>query len=163
MFIRWTKAFSILPRKGFLIQNSQEKSLYKMGNIVNWKTIPNLTKSLEIAARSANNKGTIFEIDTISSRDISSISEYASNQEILLLPYVSFEVIDVKEEVGKPLYVKLKEISVPRSFKVVFWVDNDVENYYKYEKEIELNGGSVIFSTNNFDGYRVFLTQNSKS
>lgn len=129
------------------VKNFQDTDLYKKGEYINWKNISALSKSPDIAKKFSNSKGTIFEVEIMSSRDISKVSQYTSEEEIVLLPFACFEVIDVKVEADKPLYVILKEICVPRSFNVVFWVDDNPENNYKYATELEMKGVSVVFST----------------
>jgi len=129
------------------VKNFQDKNLYKKGNYVNWKNISSLSRNVKNAHQTSNSKGTIFEIEMMSSRDISKVSKYTSEEEILLLPFSCFEVVDVIEVPEKPLYVNLKEICVPRSFDVVFWVDDNPENNYEYSRDLEMRGISVVFST----------------
>jgi hypothetical protein len=58
-------------------------------------------------------KGTIFIVETISSKSVKEISCNKTEEEVILLPYTYFEVIAVTDLVGKPLEVKLKEMPVP--------------------------------------------------
>ena len=63
------------------------------------------------------------------------------------MPFSCFHVVDVIDEPEKPLYVLLKGICVPWSFNVVFWVDDQPENNYKYARKLEMENISVVFST----------------
>ena len=45
------------------------------------------------------------------------------------------------------MHVILKEICIPRSFNVVFWIDDHPENNYKYANDLEMRGISVVFAT----------------
>ena len=57
------------------IRNFQDPYLYKKGQIFNWKNISALTNSQEISKKFSNSEGTIFEVEIMSARDISSVSK----------------------------------------------------------------------------------------
>lgn len=126
------------------VRNYQDPKLYKKGAFVNWQNINSLSKSKDEALKCLNNQGTLFELEIHSSRDISRIS---LKQEIILEPHSSFVVMKTEEIPEGPFHVFLKEISVPRAFKVIFWVDDNPQYNYKYAMELENQGVSVVMST----------------
>jgi len=137
------------------LRNYQDVNAYKKGELVNWKTISALSKDIQVAREFSNENGTIFEVEVVSSRDISSISVFAEEEEILMLPYSCLEVIDVIEAPKKPVYVKLREIPIPRAPKVVFWVDDNPENNYPLAWEVEERNISCVFCVSTKDALRV--------
>jgi len=145
-FYKGKKAF-----RGF--KHFKNVSDYEKGSIVCWNNIAALSKSFAVAqkfSKDENGKddtGTIFIVETLTARDISSISQYQEEEEVILQPYTYFEVVDVKENIDKPNFIVLKEISIPRSEKVVFWVDDKPEDNYEIAYELEIKGYSVVFCT----------------
>ena len=137
------------------LKNYRDTTTYKKGQLVNWKTISALSKQEKVAKGFSNENGTIFEVEVVSSRDVSSISIYAEEEEILMLPYSCLEVLDVIEKPKEPVYVKLREIPIPRAPKVVFWVDDNPENNYSLAREVEEKGISCVFCVSTKDALRV--------
>jgi len=137
------------------LKNYRDTNTYKKGQLVNWKTISALSKQENIARGFSNENGTIFEVEVVSSRDVSSISIYAEEEEILMLPYSCLEVLDVIQTQGQPVYIKLREIPIPRAPKVVFWVDDNPENNYHLATEVEEKGISCVFCVSTKDALRV--------
>ena len=133
--------------------NYQDHNIYKKGNFVDWIGVTTLTKNKQRAQLVTNETGTFFEVDVLSSKDISAVSIYGL-EDVLMLPYSCFEVIDVVESPGNPVYVKLRETSVPREQKVVFWVDDKPENNFKLAKEVEENDISCVFCISTKDALR---------
>ena len=122
-------------------------SILKKDSFISFQNITALSKSPEIALKMATKQGILFEIEIISSRDVSSVFDGNLDQSILLEPYSLFLVEGVEKKAGGPTVVKLKEISVPRGFKVVFWVDDNPEYNYKYADDLESKSISVVLST----------------
>ena len=133
------------------LKNYRDLEAYKKGSTITWKTISAMSKSLDIAYKFSDKTGMVFEVDVISSKDISKISVYSKEEEVLLLPYSCFEVIDVEDIANQPSLVKLREIPVPRGSRVVFWVDDNPENNYRFGRELELAGVSCVFCTSTKD------------
>jgi len=92
---------------------------------------------------------------TTSGRDIAKLSVIEDEEEILLLPYSCLDVIEVTDLPGQPLYVKLREVHIPRSLKVLFWVDDNPENNLKFMLESERRGVSVVCCTTTKNALRV--------
>jgi len=137
------------------LRNYRDTDTYKKGQLVNWKTISALSKKEKVARGFSNENGTVFEVEVVSSRDVSSISIYAEEEEILMLPYSCLEVLDVIETPKQPVFIKLREIPIPRAPKVVFWVDDNPENNYHLAKEVEEKGISCVFCVSTKDALRV--------
>ena len=137
------------------LRNYQDTNIYKKGQLVNWKTISALSKQEKVAKGFSNENGTIFEVEVVSSKDISAVSLYAKEEEILMLPYSCLEVLDVIENPGEPVYIKLREIPIPRAPKVVFWVDDNPENNHTLAKDVEEKGISCVFCVSTKDALRV--------
>ena len=134
-----------LAYKGIL--DLQNRGLYRKGNYVTWKNLTSLNISKKQVLIPLTEKSIIFEVEVMAGKDITRISEFTSKEQILILPYTCFEVVDVIEYHDRPLYVKLKEICMPRAFNVVIWVDDEPHNNYDIAKDLELRGISVVFST----------------
>ena len=139
--------------RGFKVQ--KDVDVYKKGEIVNWKTVNALSKKKEVARGFSSSNGMMFEVAVFSSRDISSLSQYQFEEEVLILPYSRLEVIDVIKNPGEPVYIKLREIPIPRSPKVVFWVDDNPENNLRIAKEVENKDISCVFAVSTKDALRV--------
>jgi len=139
------------------MKNLQEEDLkpYKKGENIIWKSITGLSKKPDVAKRFSNAKGAILEVEVYSSRDISSLSEYADEEEVLMLPYSCFEVVDVITKENEPVYIKLKEIPTPRAPNVIFWTDDKPEGNYTIAKEVEQRDISVVFCVSTNDALKV--------
>lgn len=42
-----------------------------------------------------------------------------------MLPYSKFEIISVENINNNNIFIKLKEIHIPRSFKIILWIDDN--------------------------------------
>jgi ubiquitin C len=56
------------------------------------------------------------------------------------------------------MYVKLREIPIPRSLKVVVWVDDEPENNFNWIREVESLGISVVICTSTEEA--IFILEN---
>ncbi len=139
--------------RGF--SNYQDFQVYQKGKLVIWKTVNALSKDKATAKGFSNSAGTLFEAEVFSSRDISSISVFPTEDEVIMTPYSCFEVVDVIKKAGKPAYVKLREIPTPRTPKVVFWTDDIPEGNHHITKEIEKKGISCVFCVSTKDALTV--------
>lgn len=53
-----------------------------------------MTKNLNVAKSFSDEKGMIFEVECVSGKDISSVSNYMAEEQVILKPQTCFEVID---------------------------------------------------------------------
>ena len=136
-------------------KNYQDLDTYRKGSIVNWRTVSGLSKAEDVARGSSNKEGTVFEVDVVSAKDISQVSFCPKEEEVILLPYSCLEVIDVITKENEPVFIKLREIPIPRSPKVVFWVDDNPENNYFLAQKLEERNISCVFCTNTTDALKV--------
>ena len=136
------------------VKNYQDLQLYKEGSKVNWRTITELSKSMGAAQESSDNGGTIFEVSVISSKDASWIGE----DKVILMPFTCLEVQSVTKNASGQLHVKLRELPVPRSPKVLFWVDDSPENNFEEAIKLESKGISCVFCTSTEDALNIIDT-----
>jgi len=124
---------------------------YPEGEIICWKTVTAFSKQVKVAHKFAKGQaGVLFEVDVLSSREISQLSFYPNEEEVLLLPYSHFQIVEVlpsNVEEDKPAVVKMREVPVPQSTKVVFWVDDNPQNNVKWIKELHKQEISVVCAT----------------
>jgi len=139
--------------RGF--KNYQDLKTYQKGELVYWTTVSALSKNKDTAKGFSNAKGTLFEVEVFSSRDISSVSAFPTEDEVIMPPHSCFEVIDVIQKPGEPVHVKLREIPTPRAPKVLFWADDIPEGNHSITKEIEKKGISCVFCVSTKDALRV--------
>ena len=137
------------------LRNYQDLDTYRKGSIVNWRTVSGLSRLESIGKKFSNNEGTIFEVDVVSAKDVSQVSVYPDEEEVILLPYSCLEVMDVIQVEHGPVLIRLREIPIPRSPKVVFWVDDNPENNYRLAQELEEKNISCVFCTNTIDALKV--------
>jgi len=114
-----------------------------------------LSKSSDVAKKFLNNEGTLFIVETITARDISPVSVFPKEQEVLLMPYSALEVVKAEHHKGLPDMIYLREIPVPRGNKVVFWVDDNPENNLGIMHELEKKGISCVACVSTKDAIRV--------
>lgn len=154
-FIRGQRYFPFFKGKGFRgVPDFQDKNLYKKGEIVTWKGISSMTKNKEMAEMYTNENGTLFEIELVSAKDISSASYFPCEDEIIVMPYSYLEVIDVKDQPGQTFYVYLREISAPQTLNLILWVEDNPENVYEYARNLEISGKSVVFAQSTQDAIK---------
>jgi hypothetical protein len=112
------------------LTNYRDVSEYKKNAFIRWPAFSAMSKDKSKALKFAKNNGLLFEVEVLSGRDISKLSMYPHEKEVLLMPYSQFEVVDVIED-EVPVVVKLREVCMPRGLKVIFWVDDTPENNFK--------------------------------
>jgi len=117
---------------------------YPIGKTILWEGFSSCTTKREVAVGFSKG-GTVFEIESVSGRQIKQFSVYDTEDEVLLLPYTCFQVLEATPSAnGNPAIVKLREIPVPRSFNVICWVDDIPSNNGKYILPCEKKGISVL-------------------
>ena len=126
------------------VRNYQDLDFYKKKSVISWFQFSGLSKKKSIAEKFSNSAGMIFEIKTYTARDISSISQYTDEEEVVLMHFSYFFVDEVIQKEYEPIYVKLIEIPVPRSMKALFWVDDCPENNYDVAYNLELQNISFV-------------------
>lgn len=119
------------------IKNYRKLEDYKKGDIVSWNRISALSKNRKIAEAFSDQTGMIFIVEALTAREISGISMYSGEEEVLLMPHCHFQVVDVQDNPKQPAIVHLREIAIPRGPKVLFWVDDNPENNVKLITKIE--------------------------
>jgi len=155
-FIWGVKDLYIYVGKGYRgFKKHRNLAEYKVGQTVCWKTISALSKNISVAEAFTDPSGMIFEVEITSAHDISKLSMFPTEEEVVLLPYSYFDVIEVTDIPGKPAYVKLREVSVPRALQVIFWVDDKPSNNLQYIWEVERKGISVVCCTSTDSALRV--------
>ena len=136
------------------VKNYQDLRLYEEGSIVNWRTITELSKSKKDAEDSSDNSGTIFEVSVISGKN----SSWIGQNKVILMPFTCLEVQSVTTNASGQLHVKLRELPVPRSPKVLFWVDDNPENNFEEAMKLESQGISCVFCTSTEDALNIIDT-----
>ena len=142
--------------RGF--KDYRDLKIYQKGKLVTWTTVSALSRNRTTAKGFSNSAGTLFEVEVFSARDISSVSVYTTEEEVIMLPHSCFEVTDVIEKSGEAVLVKLKEVPTPRAPKVVFWTDDNPENNHTIAKQIENNNDSCVFCISTKDALKVIET-----
>ena len=138
----------------FGIKDYQNSEAYKEGSTISWKTVTQLSKSKQAAEDASNNEGTVFEVQVIASKDISWIEK----DKVILMPFTCLEVVSVTKNPSGRMYIKLREIPVPRGPKVLFWVDDNPENNFTEAVKLESQGISCVFCTSTQDALNVIDT-----
>ncbi|CAK67125.1 unnamed protein product (macronuclear) [Paramecium tetraurelia] len=144
------------------IKDYQNTTLYKKGKIVQWSEVTSVSLNYKIAQHFSNNKGMIFNIQLISGKDISKISIYEGEQELIMYPFSTFVVDEVQIKPNQPHIVTMRELPLPRSHCVLLWVDDNPENNFNYAYEVERqnNNISVIFCTSTKDAILIISKYN---
>jgi len=129
--------------RGF--KNTCDLPQYPVGKTVSWEGFNSCSTNRVVAVGFSNAAGMLFEIESVSGRQIKQFSVYDTEDEVLLLPYTCFQVLEATPSAnGNPAIVKLREIPVPRSFNVICWVDDIPSNNGKYILPCEKKGISVL-------------------
>ncbi|KAL4495514.1 hypothetical protein ABPG72_020255 [Tetrahymena utriculariae] len=120
---------------------------YEQGQYVTWNNVISLSKSKKKAQVFSSKNGAIFEVSVVSAKDISLVSVFSDEEEVLLLPFSRFYVEEVKSIPNQPMLIKLREVCVPRSLQVILWVDDNPKNNFAQAKKIELSNPNtcVVF------------------
>ena len=113
-------SYTGITYRGMMITNDDIKQ-YKIGTRILTKTFSSSSKQLNIATRFVNNNNErndqlsticIYEIrNQRTALDIEHISLFQDEQEVLILPYSAFKIIDIKQYKNKSprVEIKLKE------------------------------------------------------
>eukprot|EP00727_Mastigamoeba_balamuthi_P006892 m51a1_g2823 putative ubiquitin family protein (979) ;mRNA; f:185826-189288 len=109
---------------------------YAPGSLVMWPMVSGLSQDPQQARSFSNERGVLFEVDALTARDVSPLSFYPDEREVLLLPYSHMRVVSV-DRAQSPVVVRLREVPVPRTTRVVFWVDDHPENNLELFRTIE--------------------------
>ncbi|CAD8209216.1 unnamed protein product [Paramecium octaurelia] len=149
--LRYMKYYKGVAYRG--IRDYQNTSIYRKGKVVQWSEVTSISLDQNIAQYFSNNKGMIFSIQLISAKNISNISIYEGEQELIMYPFSTYVVDEVEVKQNQPYIIKMREFPLPRSHHVLLWVDDNPENNYNYAQEIEIqhNKVSVIFCTSTKD------------
>lgn len=126
------------------LKNFRELSQYPKNKIICWPTISAMSKHRECALKFTDQTGILFEVEVLSGRDVSKLSVFPKEAEVLVMPYSHFEVVDVVDSADGPAVVKMREVPVPRGKKVAFWVDDNPHNNFQEIRWAEKEGISVV-------------------
>ena len=67
-----------------------------------------------------------------------------------------FEVLSIdQDDLTKPIYIRMREIPIPRGLDLVIFVDDKTANNYNIAQPLELKGSSVVICTSTVDAIRV--------
>ncbi|CAF1335327.1 unnamed protein product [Adineta steineri] len=112
-----TLSYTGTAYRGMMITEDDIKQ-YKVGTKILTKTFSSSSKQLNIASRFLNNnRGRNERLSTIciyeirnqrTALDIEHISLFQDEQEVLILPYSAFKIIDIKQNKDKSLRVEIK-------------------------------------------------------
>ena len=126
---------------------------YKKDKVVCWKRISAFSQkkkeSLDFCLEGEDHH-LLFEVNSIDGRNIAPISAYPHEEEVLFLPHSYFKVLEdpiamkVKETGEEYFYIKLQQIQMPRSPKIVVWVDDHPENNEDWIQDLEKQAISVV-------------------
>ena len=135
------------------IRGLKDLSGYQKGCTVCWKRISAFSKKREKSLdflKGNEPHYLLFEVRSIDGRYIAPVSRYPQEEEVLFLPHSYFKVLEdpVKmkdEKSGKEyFYIKLKQLQIPRSAKIVVWVDDNPQNNKKWIHKLEKQAISVV-------------------
>ncbi|CAD8098250.1 unnamed protein product [Paramecium sonneborni] len=150
------------------IKNYKNLEQYQQGKQLQWCQVSGLSKLEEIANKFTNTEGTFFEVKLLTAKDISSISQFPDEEEVLLQPFTCFMVERTQVNHNSPLIIKLKEIPYPKSIdNVILWVDDNPKNNHIFIQDLELENPeiSIIYclstaeAVNIINFYRVIVTK----
>ena len=114
-----------------------------------WYTIMGTSVSKEVALQNVHVKSPsdiLLEITVKTGRAIGALAYNQKEEEVLLMPFWSFTVAEVHPE-EQPPRVMLEEVVMPRSPKIVLWVDDVPPHNSEYMQELEKTGVSVCYCT----------------
>eukprot|EP01084_Bolivina_argentea_P023310 43467_1 len=127
---------------------------YAKGKTLCWRDVTacSLNKDVAMVFMMDNARPRVlFEMESIDGRHISKLSQFKNEEEVLFLPFCCFRVMDTK--LIQPgtnmeyLYVILKQIKIPRTPKVIVWVDDKPQNNLQWIFDLERKGISVVICT----------------
>ncbi|CAD8179229.1 unnamed protein product [Paramecium pentaurelia] len=124
--------------KGFRgIKQFQDVHTYQIDKTIQWRDIQAISLKEEVAQRFSDREGMIFEIEMISSKDISQISVYPNEQEVIMMPFSTYKVLEVIQDYNQPIFVSMREIPFAKNTNyIVLWVDDNPENNYQIAKKM---------------------------
>ncbi|CAD8201346.1 unnamed protein product [Paramecium pentaurelia] len=139
------------------IKNYQNTKIYQKGKTVQWNEVSSVSLNQKVAQNFSNNKGMIFNVELISAKDISNISLYQGEEEVIMYPFSTFVIDKIHVNPNQPHIVTMRELPLPRSENVLLWVDDNPENNYGYAEEIERQNNkiSIIFCTSTKDAIQI--------
>ena len=149
------------------ISGLKDLSGYKKGEVVCWKRLSafskNKAESLRFCLKYSAHHA-LFEVNSIDGRYIAPISRYSKEEEVLFLPHSHFKVlqdpIKMKDEKSKKeyFYIKLQQVQIPRSPKIVVWVDDNPQNNKKWIHKLEKQAISVVTCITTADAISIMNT-----
>ena len=131
----------------------QDLAGYAKGDIICWKRLSAFSKKKEVAINfmfeNDAKPRALFEVLSIDGRGIGKLSAHPHEDEVLFLPYSHFKVLDVEimnkdDKFSEYFYIKLQQIQIPRSGKIIVWVDDNPINNLEWIHTLEKKAISVI-------------------
>jgi len=101
--------------RGLDVQLTQKTERYHVGNTVIWPAFTSTSTSSSILSSFANTKGTWASMDIVEGKDISKLSIYPQESELLLLPNSEFRVEEILGTSTKRLVIEFHKLS-PNAF-----------------------------------------------
>ncbi|CAD8099816.1 unnamed protein product [Paramecium sonneborni] len=131
--------------RGF--KNYQNTQIYQKGKVVQWCQVSSFSINRKVAEKFSNEKGMIFLAYLISAKNISQLSLYPHEDEVLIPPFTSFKVLDVVINENQPIIVIMKEFPLAKTVNIILWVDDNPQNNYKLAQDLETKNPnlSIIF------------------
>ena len=140
---------------------------YQIGKHVCWPNIVATSKKRDFALKFAiaRQPSVLFEIVHIDGRDISKISQFPKEEEVLLLPYSHFLVVSTYTQKYKGvnvLCIKLKQCQVPSASNIVFWIDDNVKNNVEliHYMERKFDNTCIVTCKSTFEALNLLDTYN---
>ena len=106
----------------------------------------------------------LFEVNSIDGRYIAPISRYSKEEEVLFLPHSYFKIlqdpIKMKDLKSQKEYfcIKLQQVQIPRSLKIVVWVDDNPQYNKKWINILEKQAISVVTCVSTADAISIIET-----
>ena len=151
------------------ISNVETLEHYDVGGHICWPGISSATtdktQAIEIALE--QQPSVVFEIMNIDGRNISHLSEFSEENEIVFAPYSHFLILDCNViEYGKSkdklIYFKLRQTQVPKSSQVILWIDDNPQDNAELIHEIEqsLPNTSIVTCLSTYEAIHKLTTYN---
>jgi len=101
--------------RGWDLQLTQKTERYHVGNSVIWPAFTSTSTSVNLISYFANIRGTWASMDIVEGKDISKLSIYPQESELLLLPNSEFRVEEILGPSTKRLVIEFSKLP-PNSF-----------------------------------------------
>ncbi|CAD8107787.1 unnamed protein product [Paramecium primaurelia] len=158
---QWKKYLKCLIEEERVLEEQkifQDAKTYERDKTIQWRDIQAISLKEKVGQSFSNKEGMIFQIEMISSKDISQISVYPNEQEVIMMPFSTYRVLNVKQDDNQPIIVSMREIPFAKNTNnIVLWVDDNPQNNYQIAKKCETQNNklSIIFCTSTNDAIQM--------